>query len=68
MALQAYEICTGRDLLMEQVFILGRMGNTKQALSVIINKLGDIKEVLLYFSIGSEFLLQVTSKSWKSWF
>jgi len=30
----------------EQVFILGRMGNAKKALAVIINKLGDIEEVL----------------------
>lgn len=35
-----------RDLLKEQVFILGRMGNAKQALAVIINRLGDIEEVL----------------------
>ena len=42
---QAYEICVRRDLLKEQVFILGRMGNAKQALAVIINKLGDIEEV-----------------------
>lgn len=44
---QAYEICVKRDLLKEQVFILGRMGNSKQALAVIINELGDIKEVIL---------------------
>lgn len=43
---QAYEICVKKDLLKEQVFILGRMGNAKQALSVIINSLGDIEEVL----------------------
>ncbi|KAL9268901.1 Vacuolar protein sorting-associated protein 41-like protein, partial [Drosera capensis] len=34
---KAYEICLRRDLLREQVFILGRMGNTKEALAVIIN-------------------------------
>ena len=33
----------------EQVFILGRMGNSKQALAVIINKLGDIEEVFHLF-------------------
>lgn len=42
---QAYEICISRGLVREQVFILGRMGNSKQALAVIINKLGDIEEV-----------------------
>ncbi|PPD67734.1 hypothetical protein GOBAR_DD35388 [Gossypium barbadense] len=41
---KAYEICDRRDLLREQVFILGRMGNSKQALAVIINELGDIEE------------------------
>ncbi|KAF8396489.1 hypothetical protein HHK36_018112 [Tetracentron sinense] len=41
---KAYEICIRRDLLKEQVFILGRMGNSKQALAVIINKLEDIEE------------------------
>ena len=46
---QAYEICIKRDLLREQVFILGRMGNSKQALAVIINQLGDIEEVLFKF-------------------
>lgn len=43
---QAHEICVRRGLLKEQVFILGRMGNARQALTVIINKLGDIEEVL----------------------
>lgn len=43
---QAYETCVKKDLLKEQVFILGRMGNAKQALAVIINRLGDIEEVL----------------------
>jgi hypothetical protein len=49
---QAYEICIKRDLMREQVFILGRMGNAKKALAVIINKLGDIEEVfyLLFYS------------------
>lgn len=42
---QAHEICVKRDLLKEQVFILGRMGNAKKALAVIINKMGDIEEV-----------------------
>lgn len=52
---QAYEICVKRDLLLEQVFILGRMGNSKQALAVIINKLGDIAEVPAILSM--EFYL-----------
>jgi hypothetical protein len=28
------------------VFILGRMGNTKQALALIIEKIGDVKEAI----------------------
>ncbi|KAL5709701.1 Vacuolar protein sorting-associated protein 41 [Ranunculus cassubicifolius] len=49
---KAYEICVQRDLLREQVFILGRMGNAKQALTVIINKLEDIEEALEF--VGSQ--------------
>ncbi|EYU36117.1 hypothetical protein ABFS82_14G237400 [Erythranthe guttata] len=48
---KAHEICVRRDLLREQVFILGRMGNSKQALSVIINKLGDIEEAIEFVSM-----------------
>ncbi|XP_058097967.1 vacuolar protein sorting-associated protein 41 homolog isoform X2 [Magnolia sinica] len=43
---KAYEICVKKDLLREQVFILGRMGNSKKALAVIINKLEDIAEAI----------------------
>lgn len=43
--MQAYELCMRKGLLKEQAFILGRMGNTKQALAVIINELGDMEEV-----------------------
>ncbi|KAG4979909.1 hypothetical protein JHK82_033151 [Glycine max] len=48
---KAYEICIKRDLLREQVFILGRMGNSKQALAVIINKLGDIEEAVEFVTM-----------------
>ncbi|KAF5937666.1 hypothetical protein HYC85_025172 [Camellia sinensis] len=48
---KAYEICVRRDLLREQVFILGRMGNPRQALVVIINKLGDIEEAIEFVSM-----------------
>lgn len=48
---KAYEICISRGLVREQVFILGRMGNSKQALAVIINKLGDIKEAIDFVSM-----------------
>ncbi|KAF5744798.1 hypothetical protein HS088_TW07G00378 [Tripterygium wilfordii] len=48
---KAYEICVKRDLLKEQVFILGRMGNSKKALAVIINKLGDIEEAVEFVTM-----------------
>ncbi|XP_062171764.1 vacuolar protein sorting-associated protein 41 homolog [Alnus glutinosa] len=48
---KAYEICVRRDLLREQVFILGRMGNSKQALSVIINNLRDIEEAVEFVTM-----------------
>ncbi|CAL5426427.1 unnamed protein product [Camellia sinensis] len=48
---KAYEICVKRELLREQVFILGRMGNSRQALAIIINKLGDIEEAIEFVSM-----------------
>ncbi|CAK9150480.1 unnamed protein product [Ilex paraguariensis] len=51
---KAYEVCVKRDLLREQVFILGRMGNSKEALAVIINKLGDIKEAIEFVSMQQD--------------
>ncbi|KAE8691820.1 Vacuolar protein sorting-associated protein 41-like protein [Hibiscus syriacus] len=48
---KAYEICARKDLLREQVFILGRMGNSKQALAVIINELGDIEEAVEFVTM-----------------
>ncbi|XP_076944530.1 vacuolar protein sorting-associated protein 41 homolog [Bidens hawaiensis] len=48
---KAYEVCINKNLLSEQVFILGRMGNTKQALAVIIDKQGDIEEAVEFVSM-----------------
>ncbi|CAN0916548.1 Vacuolar protein sorting-associated protein 41 homolog, partial [Linum grandiflorum] len=48
---KAFDICVKRDLLREQVFILGRMGNAKKALAVIINKLGDIEEAVEFVTM-----------------
>ncbi|XP_050206162.1 vacuolar protein sorting-associated protein 41 homolog isoform X2 [Mercurialis annua] len=48
---KAYDICIKKDLLREQVFILGRMGNSKKALAVIINKLGDIEEAVEFVTM-----------------
>ncbi|CAG8570731.1 10525_t:CDS:10, partial [Cetraspora pellucida] len=43
---KAYEICKQRDLVPEMVFILGRMGNNKQALMLIIKRLGDVQRAI----------------------
>lgn len=42
---QAYNVCKERDLVTEMVFLLGRMGNNKQALTLIIERLGDVSRV-----------------------
>ncbi|CAG8773162.1 2961_t:CDS:2, partial [Racocetra persica] len=43
---KAYEICKQRDLVPEMVFILGRMGNNKQALMLIIERLGEVQRAI----------------------
>ncbi|RHZ45377.1 hypothetical protein Glove_680g79 [Diversispora epigaea] len=40
---KAYKICEQRDLVPEMVFVLGRMGNNKQALMLIIERLGEVQ-------------------------
>lgn len=42
---QAYNICDSRDLVPEMVFLLGRMGDNKRALNLIIERLGDVQRV-----------------------
>lgn len=42
---KAYEVCKERDFVPEMVFLLGRMGNSKQALMLIIERLGDVQRV-----------------------
>ena len=42
----AAELCEHRGLVSEQVFVLGRMGNARQALELIISELADIPQVL----------------------
>lgn len=43
---KAYDVCTRRSLTRERVFILGRMGNSREALSLIITKLRDMEEAV----------------------
>lgn len=42
---KALKICRERDYVTEMVFLLGRMGNNKQALMLIIERLGDVQRV-----------------------
>jgi hypothetical protein len=44
-SLQAYKVCDARDLVPEMVFLLGRMGDNKRALNLIIERLGDVQRV-----------------------
>ncbi|KAG6472337.1 vacuolar protein sorting-associated protein 41 homolog [Zingiber officinale] len=48
---KAYEICMKKELVREQVFIFGRMGNAKQALALIINKLEDMEEAVEFVTM-----------------
>ncbi|KII94565.1 hypothetical protein PLICRDRAFT_97705 [Plicaturopsis crispa FD-325 SS-3] len=43
---EAYKVCTERDLVTEMVFLLGRMGNNKKALTLIIERLGDVHRAI----------------------
>jgi hypothetical protein len=48
----AYAVCSSdSNLLQQTVFILGRMGNSRQALDLIITELKDVKQVLLALSV-----------------
>lgn len=42
---QAFNICKAQDYVPEMVFLLGRMGNNKEALMLIIERLGDVQRV-----------------------
>ncbi|CAH1788445.1 unnamed protein product [Owenia fusiformis] len=43
---KAMEVCTQRKFIPEMVFLLGRMGNTKQALKLITNELRDVDRAI----------------------
>lgn len=44
--LQAFKICDQGDLVPEQVFLLGRMGDNKRALNLIIERLADVNRAI----------------------
>lgn len=46
---KAYNVCKERDLVTEMVFLLGRMGNNKKALTLIIERLGDVNRVCINY-------------------
>ncbi|KAI8972362.1 hypothetical protein BDB01DRAFT_884491 [Pilobolus umbonatus] len=43
---KAYKVCESRDLVPEMVYILGRMGDNKRALMLIIERLGDVQRAI----------------------
>ncbi|KAG9300436.1 hypothetical protein G9A89_010061 [Geosiphon pyriformis] len=43
---KAYKVCEQRDLVPEMVFILGRTGNNKKALMLIIERLQDVQRAI----------------------
>ncbi|CAG8500991.1 4625_t:CDS:10 [Ambispora gerdemannii] len=43
---KAYKVCEERDLVSEMVFILGRTGNNKKALMLIIERLEDVQRAI----------------------
>ncbi|KAJ3825366.1 hypothetical protein F5880DRAFT_1638492, partial [Lentinula raphanica] len=43
---KAYQVCQERDLIPEMVFLLGRMGDNKKALGLIIERLGDVERAI----------------------
>ncbi|CAM6008740.1 unnamed protein product [Sphagnum balticum] len=45
---KAYDVCTKRGLTRERVFILGRMGNSREALALIVNKLQDMQQAVSF--------------------
>ena len=50
---KAYKVCSKNDALVpETVFLLGQMGNNKEALNLIIEKLGDVNRVGGLGSLG----------------
>jgi len=42
----ALEVCRRKHMVKEQVYILGRMGSTREALTLIMTKLGDIEQAI----------------------
>lgn len=53
---KAFKVCEKKDLVPEMVFILGRMGNNKKALMLIIERLDDVQRVSCLHVNTEEYL------------
>lgn len=42
---QAYKLCSEKDMVPEMVYLLGKIGDNKKALKLIIERLDDVKGV-----------------------
>ncbi|KAJ3398291.1 hypothetical protein CcCBS67573_g05422 [Chytriomyces confervae] len=42
----AYKLCEIRDLVPEMVYLLGKMGDNRRALKLVIDRLGDVKQAI----------------------
>ncbi|XP_023945852.1 vacuolar protein sorting-associated protein 41 homolog [Bicyclus anynana] len=45
---EALDVCQSNDFYPEMVFLLGRIGNTREALQIIIDKLQDINQAIYF--------------------
>lgn len=45
---EALAICKERNLYTETVYLLDRMGNTKEALQLLISKIGDMEQAIIF--------------------
>lgn len=44
----AFKLCEGKRMYAEMVFLLDKMGNTHQAMRVIVREMGDVQKAILY--------------------
>jgi hypothetical protein len=46
----ALQVCKAKNMVRETVFVMGRMGDTQNALRLIMTKLGDVKEAVTFIT------------------
>jgi vacuolar protein sorting-associated protein 41 len=65
---KAYEVCKSRDLVPEMMYLLGKMGDNRKALFLIIERLGDVERAIEFAkeqndsSLWTEFLKYAMDK------